>query len=71
MKKRILLALVLGLILALAMGAPALAEHNPTRDHHHHHIHLPNENCVDVPATHKAGGKSPALDHAWQSPCPS
>ncbi len=76
MKKRIVIASIMGLILALAMGVPAMANHTP-QDTHHHHIHLPNGNCIDIVSLHTAmervmeRNQSPLdFDHAWQSPCP-
>ncbi len=51
MKKKLILASLLGLILVLAMGAPAMARHTP-RDTHHHHIILPNGTCLDIVSVH-------------------
>ncbi len=62
MKKRIVIGALLGLILALAVAAPALANHTP-RDTHHHHIILPDGTCLDIVAIHKAGIKSAVIHH--------
>ncbi len=65
MKKRIVIASIMGLILALAMGSTALASH-PRQNHaggHHHRIILPNGNCVDAPADHKAGNATEVVIH--------
>jgi hypothetical protein len=51
MKKRIVIASILGLVMALAMGVPAMASHPP--DTHHHHIVLPNGKCLDLTALHE------------------
>ncbi len=69
MKKRIVIASIMGLILALAMGSTALANHTP-RDTHHHHIILPNGDCLDIVAIHKAGVKSSVLQHGECPPPP-
>jgi len=50
MKKRIVIGSLLGLIMALAMGVPAMASHPP--DTHHHHILLPNGKCLEITALH-------------------
>ncbi len=51
MKKRMVIASILGLILALAMGAPALARHTPQNSHHHHLV-LPTGRCLDIVSVH-------------------
>ncbi len=62
MKKRIVIASILGLVMAMAMGVPAMAKHTP-QETHHHHIILPNGNCVEAPAIHRAAQESPVLQH--------
>jgi hypothetical protein len=56
MKKKIVIGSLLGLILALAMAAPAMAHHPAAT--HHHHIVLPNGKCVTPPATHGSFGNA-------------
>ncbi len=50
MKKRIIIGSLLGLILALAVSVPAMADHPPGT--HHHHIALPNGTCLHLTALH-------------------
>lgn len=52
MKKRIVIASILGLILALAMGVPAMAISSHPPGSHHHHIHLPNGTCLEITSKH-------------------
>ncbi len=72
--KKLIIASIMGLILALAMGVPALASHPPGS--HHHHIHLPNGTCLDIVSKHdgmkRADDSSAAVvfHHAFQHSCP-
>ncbi len=51
MKKRMVIASLLGLILVLAMSVPAMARHTPQNSHHHHLV-LPNGRCLDIVSVH-------------------
>ncbi len=57
MKKRMVIASLLGLILVLAMSVPAMARHTPQNSHHHHLV-LPNGTCLDIVSVHTG------MDHA-------
>lgn len=60
MKKKIVIASILGLVMMLAMSVPAMATHDPQDSkpdawkHHHHSITLPNGDCLNIPAYHTA-----------------
>lgn len=76
MKKRIVIASILGLVMAMAMSVPAMAAH-PDGGHHAHHIHHPNGNCIEIASLHSAINRvievnqSPLnFDHYWESGCP-
>jgi hypothetical protein len=60
MKKRIFIALVLGAVLSLVIGSSAAFAHT--------HMHLPNGNCINLPADAYAdtGGPSDNPDNEAQ-----
>ncbi len=72
--KKLVIASVMGLILAMAMSVPALADHPP--ESHHHHIHLPNGKCLSITSLHegmKRADQTPAaveIHHGFRHSCP-